>query len=81
MFDPVTMRHLRTLDLDDDVLASLVGHEDRAAALSLPAVEELLGFAREVERHRAETQAAEAELAWLAPGPPDLIIQAHVPAH
>ena len=59
----------RECDVERAALGGAVG-EDRAAALSLPAVEELLGFAREVERHRAETQAAEAELAWLAPGPP-----------
>lgn len=39
---------------------------DSGAGLTLPAVEELLRFAREAERHRAETYAAEAELAWLA---------------
>lgn len=46
-------------------VAGAVG-DDHVPALTLPAVEELLRFAREAERHRADTRAAEAELAWLA---------------
>lgn len=55
-------------------VAGAVG-EDRLPALDLPAVDELTGFAREAERHRAEVRAAEAELAWLLadgePGDPE----------
>ena len=46
-------------------VAGAVG-DDHVAALTLPAVEELMAFARAAEEHRAQVRAAEAELAWLA---------------
>jgi energy-coupling factor transporter ATP-binding protein EcfA2 len=51
-------------------VAGAVG-DDHVAALTLPAVEELLRFAREAEQHRAAMRAVEAELELLAgDGPP-----------
>lgn len=50
-------------------VASAVG-DDELESLTLPAVDDLLRFAREAEQHRAEMRAAEAELAWLADGGP-----------
>jgi DNA repair exonuclease SbcCD ATPase subunit len=50
-------------------VAGAVG-DDHVAALTLPAVEELLAFARVAEQHRAEVRAADAELAWLASDAP-----------
>jgi DNA repair exonuclease SbcCD ATPase subunit len=48
-------------------VAGAVG-EERVSALSLPAVDELLRFARDAEQHRAEVRAAEAERALLDSG-------------
>ncbi|MDB4951641.1 MAG: hypothetical protein JWM27_4290, partial [Gemmatimonadetes bacterium] len=46
-------------------VAGAVGDE-AMAALVLPDVEDLLAFARAAEQHRAATDAAKAELEWLA---------------
>jgi uncharacterized protein YhaN len=45
-------------------LTGVVGDE-QMEALTLPAVDELLRFARDAEQHRADLRAADAELAWL----------------
>jgi hypothetical protein len=50
-------------------LTGVVG-DDQVEALTLPAVDELLRFARDAEQHRADLRAADAELAWLADGGP-----------
>jgi hypothetical protein len=50
-------------------LTGVVGDE-RMEALTLPAVDELLRFARDAEQHRAELRAADAELAWLGDASP-----------
>lgn len=46
-------------------VAGAVG-EESVSALTLPAVDELLRFARDAEQHRADVRAAEAERALLA---------------
>ncbi len=51
--------------VEQTAVAGAVG-DDHVAALALPAVEELLRFAREAERHRAAMRAVHAELELLA---------------